>query len=557
MLKLPPTFRLYGLQPLILLVVSRFFIWLFQDFGVSRMFKNHAFFQKMRYASIALPLAVVVGCGGGSGGSSNDDEDPGTGDQTGTSSHYSFESQFAAGESAVAYSGQTTRHLLIEDLVAEMKDLTDTLAVTKESVIADLDKYIRGEGDENKGIGDLDGENYNFSRTDETLIPGPTFGDISGNKNLAGKIAGGYINELVPELAGESSRLLSEFIGWNDGLDSTSTPLDLVDLLIDELATGATDGEGIAVPGLADTYLTATVSATGRDYRQLIQKFLLGAVTYSQGTADYLKTDFATKNAREEANDLYTEAEHKWDEAFGYFGAARDFKDYTDADIRAAGQTEGYQNGYHDTNDDGDIDLRSEINLGNSTNCAKRDLGTVGKSQPTDYTTTAFDAFLAGRKILNDAAANEGDLSQEQVDALNEQILIASLTWEKCIAATVIHYINDVRADLAKYSDGEFVDVGDFEDVAKHWSEMKGFALGLQFNPDSPYRASAEKLEELKNNLEAMGDAPVLPDGSQNGVQPVDKTAAEAVQEYSDALLSVRDNMEATYGFNAENVEDW
>ena len=51
--------------------------------------------------------------------------------------------------------------------------------------------------------------------------------------------------------------------------------------------------------------------------------------------------------------------------------------------------------------------------------------------------------------------------------------------WEKAIAATVVHYINDVIGDM------EAEDYS-FYDHAKHWSEMKGFALSFQFNRRSP-----------------------------------------------------------------------
>ena len=51
--------------------------------------------------------------------------------------------------------------------------------------------------------------------------------------------------------------------------------------------------------------------------------------------------------------------------------------------------------------------------------------------------------------------------------------------WEKAIAATAVHYVNDSLQDLnAAELDGAT--------YAKHWGELKGFALGFQFNPASP-----------------------------------------------------------------------
>jgi hypothetical protein len=128
----------------------------------------------------------------------------------------------------------------------------------------------------------------------ELLTDSATIGDISGSKNLDGKIAGGN-----GEGGGETSKLLDTYmIGWSEGLDATPLPIELVDLWVANLATEATDSSDLTVE---TTTGTATVSidqaqmdAHGRNYRQLLQKFLLGAVTLSQATNDYLQYGFAT-----------------------------------------------------------------------------------------------------------------------------------------------------------------------------------------------------------------------------------------------------------------------
>jgi len=270
--------------------------------------------------------------------------------------------------------------------------------------------------------------------------------------------------------------------------------------------------------------------------------------------------DFDSLNVRDgdESDKNYTTAEHKWDEAFGYFGAARDYDDYTDLEIRAKGESGDYKDGYHDLNENGFIDLRAEINVGNAVNCAKRDLGSTTM---LDYTKTAFDAFLLGREILNNAA--DGTLTEDQLTTIEAQAKIAAVTWEKCIAATVVHYINDVRDDDIGdgFTDNVFANAGQFENLAKHWSEMKGFALGLQFSRYSPFRdGSVEGInkDDLKQVLSLMGDAPVLADGSQNGVAPVDgTTAADVVEAYKTDLLTARNILQEAYGFDSADVAGW
>ncbi|WP_347330610.1 DUF4856 domain-containing protein [Marinimicrobium locisalis] len=444
----------------------------------------------------------------------------------------------ADGEETVSYTGQTKRHILIDDLVVEIKSLQEDVA---QDVQADLNFYFRFDAATSDDITtqfnarDLGGMNILPENSGEL-----TYGAIASGKDLIGKIAGGD-----GQGNGEADKLINdEFFGWEDGLQADARPVDLVDHYFAALAEEATDGEAPQIETVdgAVALDTVTVDAHGRDYRQLTQKFLLGAVAFSQGTNDYLQADFA--NMLEiEGDNTFTEGEHNWDEAFGYFGAARDYGDYTLDEIRNIG--------YKDTNGDDAIDIRSEYNFGNSTNCAKRDAGTADNASPTDYTTEVFEAFLAGRAILR-AAAENGELTADMQAELDAEIETAALTWEKCVAATVVHYINDTLADIDAYQEGAFQDLGHYKNLAKHWSEMKGFALGLQFSPESPFRADAEALADLKDVLSLMGDAPVLPNGQQNG-----EAYEGGVEQYATDLMTARDLMEAAYGFDAENVQNW
>ena len=492
-------------------------------------------FQNLFGLSAIASVLALTGCGGSS---SSDDGAPET-KLSADATQYVFESKFVEDESAVSYGGQTARQAIINDLVGAIGSLTEDVAA---DVAANLDFYVRGN---------VDTTNHSYDAVN--FIPGPTFGDISTGKNLKSKIAGG---DGVG--GGETSKLIdNEFFGWGVGDFTGTLPIELVDYFITQIDTLATDGD-ITVIGTVGGNVdigVVTVDSKGRDFKQLVQKFLLGAVTFSQGTNDYLQTDFSAANAQD-GDKPYTTAEHKWDEAFGYFGAARDYNDYTDLEIRADSGRPEYENGYHDLDNSGTIDLRAEINVGNSTNCAKRDLGST---TDVDYTKTVFDAFLLGRETLNNAA--NGTLTDEQITTIAAQAKIAAVTWEKCIAATVVHYINDVRNDDIGdgFTGDVFADVGSFTSLAKHWSEMKGFALGLQFSPYSPFRdgsVAGIDVEDLEEVLSLMGDAPVLADGSQNGVAATG-TAADAVTAYKAALLTARNLLEEAYGFDSTDVAGW
>lgn len=450
-----------------------------------------------------------------------------------------------AGADTVNYTGQTKRHILISDMVDTIAGLQEDI---NQDVVAELNFFFRYDAAADGNVSSFD--------IGEPLLPNDgmgnlTYGSIASGKSLVEKIAGGD-----GQGGGETTRLIDgEFFGWVNGADADPLPVEYVNFLFQNLDDEATDGTSPLIPvddGLLVPLDTVTIDAQGIDYRQVIQKFLLTSVAFSQATNDYLQTDFANALTLE-AGEAYTTAEHDWDESFGYFGAARNYADYSDDEIRAAGGRPEFAGGYNDANGDGLIDIRAEYNFGASTNCAKRDAGSANNTNPTDLTQDVIDAYLLGREILKNAAA-AGTLTTEAQAALDEAGRIAGLTYEACYAATVIHYINNLIDDMSQFDtvDGEFASLDNFKNMAKHWGEMKGFAIGLQFSPFSPFREDAAALDDLRTVLELMGDHPVLADGTQGGV-----AFPGGVAQYAADLLAARDILEAAYGFDSENVQGW
>ena len=79
-----------------------------------------------------------------------------------------------------------------------------------------------------------------------------------------------------------------------------------------------------------------------------------------------------------------------------------------------------------------------------------------------------------------------------------------------------------------------------FSTHAKHWGEMKGFALGLQFNPYSPVTdADFEQFHTL------VGDAPVL-----------ESATTDEISTYKQNLVEARTILMNSYGFDAANEGD-
>ncbi len=477
----------------------------------------------MKTETLLFALILLGGCGDAA-------EEP-VDEGTAPPATYEFASRFED-TSSVAYSGQTARQVLIDDLNTYMGGLTaaidnQSFTPTDEGqVVGALDFYFRFDSDSNGA--------ESLLLTTEPATEQSTHAEISTEKNLVGKLAG---NDAVTDHRDWSS----EFSGWSDTDiaahgGSISTPEGLLTAWFETVEANAIAHANGDIRTVDGTPLPVTVTEQGHDLQQLIQKLLTGAVAFSQGTDDYLDDDVDGKglrspNTREE-DKPYTALEHAWDEGFGYFGAARDYASYSDDELAGKGGREAWQ-GYHDTDGDGAIDLKSEFNFGASTNAAKRDRGSQDEAR-TDFTKDAFDAFVAGRHLI----ANAGEaLTDEEFAALQgfrDRIVAA---WEGALAATVVHYINELLGDMELFGTAEY----DFLAHAKHWSELKGFALAFQFNPRSPL--SKDAFGMLHANV---GDAPALADGGD----------AE-IDAYRTRLLSARSLLQDAYGFDPSNVEGW
>ena len=108
---------------------------------------------------------------------------------------------------------------------------------------------------------------------------------------------------------------------------------------------------------------------------------------------------------------------------------------------------------------------------------------------------------------------------------------------EKVIAATVVHYINDTLSDMSKLGTAE----ENRANLNKHWAEMKGYTVALQYNP---FRLITDgQLAELHG---IMGEAPIYDEPGSNDYKT-------QVANYKRA----KDVLQAAYGFSNTNMENW
>ncbi|MCO4745293.1 MAG: DUF4856 domain-containing protein [Proteobacteria bacterium] len=456
-----------------------------------------------------LPLLVLLAAC-----TATNDDDPGVDSDSGSPitgiAEYAFDGR--DGSSSVSYSGQVFRQVLIADMKSHMGGLTDRLNggsffPTEGVVEGELAFYV--DFDSSVGgtvaIG-VDGAEQG------------TYDDISSGKDLRGKLAGN-------DSATDHQDWITAFAGWD--ADGVTSPETLVDHWISVVDAQAVAWNTSPPLGPDSSPVPAVyVTPEGQDLQQLLQKFLLGAITFSQGADDYLDDDVDGKGLLADHTALvdgksYTALEHAWDEGFGYFGAARTTPSWTLDEIA---------DGAVDVDGSGSVDLLAEMSWGHSVNAAKRDRGAV---TTTDFVGDAWTGFSEGRALI---ASTDAALTDDELATLKEHRDLAVLAWEKAIASTVVHYINDVLVD----TDAIGTDDYSFGDAAKHWSEMKGFALSLQFSPHSPMTST-----EFATLHDKFGTGPVL-----------ETATSSDIADYRAYLLEARALLGDAYGFDAANLGD-
>lgn len=166
--------------------------------------------------------------------------------------------------------------------------------------------------------------------------------------------------------------------------------------------------------------------ANGVEYTQVIEKGLMGAVFYYQACETYLSESgigMSVDNTIVVPGEG-TAMQHHWDEAFGYFTAPVDFPQNTTG-LK-------YWAKYSHT-------VNPHLNVNK----------------------TMMDEFKRGRMAINNNQHAIKDLSAEKIKA----------TWDKIVAATAIHYMNEALHNLSD------------DAVRNHsLSECMGFVMGLKYN---------------------------------------------------------------------------
>jgi len=298
----------------------------------------------------------------------------------------------------------------------------------------------------------------------------------------------------------------------------STLPLPKSDLL--ERGVDAPDVSGVkTMDDLISFYLDNPkhTSANGVDFAQFTEKGVAAAISYAEG-ADIL-TDFVDGT-------LGADDEAAWNEAFGHFGAPRDFRAFLTDDGSIADNAPA-----DDVDGDGETDLETEAVYIWADYTGDRGGET---SQDGVFSFDAFDAFVDGRNDID----NGDDPTEHAATALS--------VWEQTIAANVIHYANSMESDLSNLNDGDEItqsalgsdgpsESSGFED---HWGEAKIFTWTLQYHSDELTNSQLETIHDK------LGSKPPYDNGTTKS-------------DWVGTLDEVRSTIQDAYGFADENVSNW
>ncbi|WP_405566374.1 DUF4856 domain-containing protein [Polaribacter sp. Asnod6-C07] len=334
---------------------------------------------------------------------------------------YTFERN---GESTVDFNGQTTRIQMGNEFVSALTVTTETSA----SLNA---KFAHAEGDNDFSDADLN----------------------ASSKNLRSKTAAS--TDFYAANTTDATAIKTQFDSWISAQVNDVFPNWSVN------ASTGVAGKIQEAGGGSERFVTAQ----GLELNQMINKSLIGGLMVDQILNNYLSTAVLDEGTNRADNDndvvatdkVYTNMEHKWDEAFGYL----------------------YGN---------EVDVTAPVlNIDSFLN---KYLSRVeGDDDFAGIASDIYDAFKLGRAAI---VAKDYTTRDAQAEILKEKI-------SEIVGIRAVYYLQQAKATLGTDNASAFHDL----------SEGLGFVYSLQFtrqpNSDLPYFTKTEVDAFVATLLEGNG----------------------------------------------------
>ncbi|PRX54080.1 DUF4856 domain-containing protein [Flagellimonas meridianipacifica] len=352
------------------------------------------------------------------------------------------------GSSTVSFSGQTTRLLMASEILSKLRDNNSTKA--------EIDAAFDHEQD-----------TENFSDADLN----------ASDKQVRNKTAGSYFfSQVAPSVA--LINVKADFDGY------ITEQVEDVFPFWNQVATEGSAGQ------LPDGSSTRYVNGRGLELDQAFIKGLTGAFVVDQIVNNYTNPNQLAQFEDDNDNEVivegesYTDMEHDWDEAYGYFFGVVENSENPIADIDAV--------------DDNPDEFLAKY------------LDNVEANFP-GIAQDIFDAYRAGRTAIINKDYTERDA---QADILREKIAIL-------VAVRAVHYLKAGKVGLGGPQPGTT-----FHDL----SEAYGFIYSLQF-----LRRPGTATEFYFSRDEALGFLDIIYNTPTNGFWNVTEenldTVAEAIAD--------------------------
>lgn len=259
-------------------------------------------------------------------------------------------------------------------------------------------------------------------------------------------------------------------------------------------------------------------SAEGIDVWELCKGNILGAGFFRAGVNELLDIENQSHETLvEEEAYSYTPRESAWDAAFGWYGAAIAFNNYTDEGLADASEL------YQDDDSDGTINLLSEYNYSFPQLAAQRDLIYPDGIQSIDFTNDLFSLFIQGRTQITNR--------QDSLLSITRNTLVYK--WEQLLAATAVHHLNATKAELDNLSNPT--------ELNKNWSAALAYLQALQYRSiDNSNLFSASEL------LDLLGTT-----------RPNYEAGTPEYEDYLNQLNEILEIIRPAYEFSEFQMENW